>query len=72
MHTFSFPQLMTLVGHASKTKLLDQPIPASFLKLQDRVQQLVASCRREDAPPLLKETVFRYRMVEVHEVVNVL
>ena len=61
LHTLSHTHTHThSVGHGpNKTKLLDQPIPASFLKIQDRVQQMVAKCRNDDMPPLLKETVFR-------------
>ena len=42
------------------TKLLEQPIPASFLKLEKRVRELAIQCRSEDRPTLLRETVFKY------------
>lgn len=44
----------------SKTKLLEQPIPASFLKLEERVRYLGVSCKYENSPPVLKEQVFMY------------
>ena len=43
----------------SKTKLLEQPIPASYLKLEERVRQLAVQCKEENNPPVIKETVFR-------------
>ena len=43
----------------SKTKLLEQPIPASYLKLEERVRQLAVQCKDENDPPVIKETVFR-------------
>jgi len=42
----------------SKTKLLEQPIPASFLKLEERVRHLAVGCKQENQPPVLKEQVF--------------
>lgn len=49
-----------LPAGVSKTKLLEQPIPASFLKLEERVRYLAVSCKHEDTPPVLKEQVFMY------------
>ena len=46
-------------GAASRTKLLEQPIPASFLKLEERVRQLAMERRAEDKPPMLTEGLFR-------------
>ena len=43
----------------SKTKLLEQPIPASYLKLEERVRQLAVDCKSEGNPPVIKETLFR-------------
>ena len=41
------------------TKLLEQPIPASFLKLEKRIRELAVGCRNDDRPTVLKETVFK-------------
>ena len=46
-------------GAASRTKLLEQPIPASFLKLEERVRELARDCQAEDKPPMLREGLFR-------------
>jgi len=43
----------------NNTKLLEQPIPASFLKLEKRIRELAVQCRSEDRPTLLRETVFK-------------
>ena len=43
----------------SKTKLLEQPIPASYLKLEERVRQLAVQNKNDSTPPVIKETVFR-------------
>ena len=40
-------------------KLLEQPIPASFLKLEKRIRELAVTCRNDDRPTVLKETVFK-------------
>ena len=49
------------MGHTAgtKTKLLEQPIPASFLKLEERVRVLATDLKRQAEPPLLKENKFR-------------
>ena len=47
-----------IAGNA-KAKLLDQPIPANFLKLEEAVRHLAVSCRQENGSPVLKEQVFR-------------
>ena len=47
----------TKIGN--NTKLLEQPIPASFLKLEKRIRELAVQCRSEDRPTLLRETVFK-------------
>jgi hypothetical protein len=44
---------------SSKTKLLEQPIPASYLKLEERVRQLAVQSKDDSTPPVVKETVFR-------------
>ena len=56
--SFSFPSSATH-GAASRTKLLEQPIPASFLKLEERVRELAVERRAEDKPPMLTEGLFR-------------
>ena len=43
----------------SKAKLLEQPIPASFLKLEERVRQLAFDCKRLEQPPVMKEIAFQ-------------
>lgn len=43
----------------SKTKLLEQPIPACYLKLQEKVRELSVQCRNDNNPPVIKETMFR-------------
>ena len=40
-------------------KLLEQPIPASFLLLEERVRVLAMRLKQEAEPPLLKENRFR-------------
>ena len=40
-------------------KLLEQPIPANFLKLEEKVRVLSVQCKKEETPPVLKETLFR-------------
>ena len=49
------------MGHATgtRTKLLEQPIPASFLQLEERVRVLATELKQEAEPPLLKENRFR-------------
>ncbi len=47
------------VGHSAKLKLLEQPIPANFLKLEEKVRVLSVQCKKEETPPVLKETLFR-------------
>ena len=44
----------------AKTKLLEQPIPASYLKLEERVRHLAVSYKERSLPPLLKEQDFMY------------
>ena len=44
---------------SSKTKLLEQPIPASYLKLEERVRQLAVQSKDDSTPPVIKETLFR-------------
>ena len=48
-------------GHSSgsKMKLLEQPIPASFLQLEERVRILATNLKQDAEPPLLKENRFR-------------
>ena len=41
------------------TKLLEQPIPANFLKLEKRIRELAVACRNDDRPTVMKETVFK-------------
>jgi len=52
-------------GAARKTKLLEQPIPASFLKLEERVRELAADCRYNEKPPVLKESLFRDHTMDI-------
>ena len=50
--------LLLLSGN-TKAKLLDQPIPANFLKMEEAVRHLAVSCRHESESPVLKEQLFR-------------
>ena len=50
------------VGRHVATKnhrLLEQPIPRSFLKLQYRVREVATKLKAERRPPVMRETVFR-------------
>lgn len=40
-------------------KLLEQPIPASFLQLEERVRVIAAGRRQEEESPVLRESKFR-------------
>lgn len=44
---------------AGKTKLLEQPIPSSYLRLQERVWEMASSCSGDESPPVIKEAQFR-------------
>ena len=46
-------------GHTAKMKLLEQPIPANFLQLEEKVRVLSVQCKKDSTPPVLKETLFR-------------
>ena len=46
-------------------KLLEQPIPASFLQLEERVRLLAADLKRQAEPPLMKEARFREETSDV-------
>jgi small GTP-binding protein len=61
LYDIAFSLTLPKVGHATgtKTKLLEQPIPASFLKLEERVRVLATELKRQAEPPLLKENRFR-------------
>ena len=43
----------------SKSKLLEQRIPASFLRLEEQVRQLAFECKRSEQPPVMKEIAFQ-------------
>ena len=49
----------------SKTKLLEQPIPACYLKLQEKVREMAVQCRNDNNPPVIKETMFRDSTKEI-------
>ena len=40
-------------------RLLEQPIPRSFLKLQYRVREIATKLKTERRPPVMRETLFR-------------
>lgn len=48
----------------NKAKLLEQPIPSSYLKLEERVRDLVMRCQNDvEVSPVLKEHEF-YELVQ--------
>ena len=50
----------------TKTKLLEQPIPASFLRLEEVVRHIAANCKQKNIPPVLKEQDFRYQYIYIY------
>ena len=40
-------------------KLLEQPIPASFLKLEEQVRIIATALKQSSEPPVLREDKFR-------------
>ena len=40
-------------------RLLEQPVPRSFLTLQYKVRQIATKLKTERRPPVMRETVFR-------------
>lgn len=43
----------------NKVKLLEQPVPSSYLRLEERMRELVVKCQSEvDVSPVMKETEF--------------
>ena len=46
-------------------KLLEQPIPASFLLLEAKIREIAAGCKEAGRPPLLKEMDFRKETSEI-------
>ena len=46
-------------------KLLEQPIPASFLQLEAKIREISAGCKEAGRPPLLKEMDFRKETSEI-------
>jgi len=59
LHTYITVEGKARAKIGNNTKLLEQPIPASFLKLEKRIRELAVQCRNEDRPTLLRETVFK-------------
>lgn len=56
--------ISTGVIGGNKAKLLEQPIPASYLKLEERIRELVMMCQSQpDMSPVKKEYEF-YEMVQ--------
>lgn len=51
--------LVTGAIGGNKVKLLEQPVPSSYLKLEERVRELVMKCQTEvDVSPVMKESEF--------------
>ena len=44
----------------SKQPLLEQPVPASYLKLEYRVREISTGCRADRTPPVIQENAFRW------------
>ena len=55
------PSLPHTASHSAgtKMKLLEQPIPASFLQLEEKVRVIATRLKRDMEPPLMKENRFR-------------
>jgi serine/threonine protein kinase len=54
------------MGGANKTKLLEQPIPSSYLKLEERVRGLAVTCQQDiGTAPVMKEVEFREKVKDV-------
>ena len=61
MHNYVCPFSLPVGRHMATKhhRLLEQPIPRSFLKLQFKVREIAAKYRLDRRPPVLKETIFR-------------
>ena len=46
-------------------KLLEQPIPASYLQLEERVRVIATDLKHNHEPPLLKENQFREKTCDI-------
>ena len=53
------PQRAGTNPSGSKSKLLEQRIPASFLRFEEQVKQLAFECKRSEQPSVMKEIAFQ-------------
>ena len=49
----------------SMEPLLEQPIPASYIKLQDIVRLLAQQCKEEHKIPIFNKEAYRYSYWEI-------
>lgn len=51
----------------SKAKLLEQPIPSSYLKLEERVKELAMLCQQDkkDVSPVMREAEFHKTVEDI-------